>query len=375
MRIAVGLSGGVDSSVAALLLKRAGHDVVGVAMNLWEPGRYPDKSFEACFGPGAERAMSEAARFADELGVPFEVFDCADPFEREVLRYFRAEREAGRTPNPCVVCNRVMKFGLLPELAFERLGADRFATGHYARLEERGGRFALVRAVHAAKDQSYFLWGLSQERLARALFPLGGLTKGEVRSLAREARLASAEKTDSQDFYSGDADDLLKLAPREGELVDLNGKVLARHGGHWHFTVGQRKGLGVATGTPMYVVEVDACRNRVTVGPREEAVRTSFAIDPATVNWVATPPTDAPVACRVKVRSAGEPVGPVTYHEGRVSAPGGVFGVAPGQSAVFYAADSDDLLFGGVILGCPPRMPLRHRAGAPEVAPESSRVL
>ncbi len=351
MRIAVGLSGGVDSSVAALLLKRAGHDVVGVAMNPWEPGRYPDKAFEACFGPGAEQAMAEAARFADEHGIPFEVFDCADAFERGVLDYFRAEREAGRTPNPCVVCNRLMKFGLLPRLAFERLGAERFATGHYARLETRNGRHALLRAVHAAKDQSYFLWGLPQERLSRALFPLGGLTKGEVRAIAREARLAMAEKTDSQDFYSGDADDLLRLAPREGELVDLDGKVLARHDGHWRFTVGQRKGLGVATGTPMYVVGIDACRNRVTVGPREAAVRVSFAIDVATLNWVARAPTDEPIACRVKVRSAGEPVGPVTYHDGRVTAPGGVFGVAPGQSAVFYAPDSDELLFGGVIRG------------------------
>ncbi len=351
MRIAVGLSGGVDSSVAALLLKRAGHDVVGIAMNLWEKGRYPDKAFEACFGPGAEAAMADAAHFASAHKIPFEIFSCADLFEREVLAYFKAEREAGRTPNPCVVCNRALKFGLLPKLAMERLGAERFATGHYARLEELGGRVALLRAVHAAKDQSYFLWGLSQEQLARAMFPLGELTKEEVRTIAREAGLKSAEKTDSQDFYSGDTDDLLQLAPREGDLVDLSGKVLARHTGYWHFTIGQRKGLGVATGTPMYVVDVDACRNRVTVGSRDEAVRTSFAVDPATVNWVAHPPTSAPVVCRVKVRSAGEPVGPVTYHDGRVSAPGGVFGVAPGQSAVFYAPSSDLLLFGGVIQG------------------------
>ncbi len=350
MRIAVGLSGGVDSSVAALLLKRAGHDVVGVAMNLWEPGRYPDKAFEACFGPGAEQAMADAARFAQENGIPFEVFDCAKTFAHEVLRYFKAEREAGRTPNPCVVCNRVMKFGLLPRLALDRLGVDRFATGHYARLEERNGRHALLRATHAAKDQSYFLWGLSQDQLARAMFPLGGLTKTEVRAVAREARLASAEKTDSQDFYSGDADDLLQLTPRAGELVDLNGKVLAHHNGYWHFTVGQRKGLGIATGTPQYVIDVDACRNRVTVGPREEAIRTSFALDRSTVNWVAQPPTNEPITCRVKVRSAGEPVGPVVYNNGRVDAPNGVFGVAPGQSAVFYALDSEALLLGGVIV-------------------------
>ncbi len=349
MRVAIGLSGGVDSAVAALLLKRAGYEVVGVAMNLWEKGRYPDKAFEACFGPGAEQAMAEAAHFAEEQDIPFEIFPCAEMFEREVLAYFKTEREAGRTPNPCVVCNRLLKFGLLPRLAFERLEVDRFATGHYARLEEQDGRFSLLRAVHAAKDQSYFLWGLTQEQLARAMFPLGDLTKQEVREIARAAQLASAEKTDSQDFYSGDTDDLLQFAPREGELVDLDGKVLALHNGHWHFTIGQRKGLGVATGTPMYVVDVDACRNRVTVGTREQAVRTSFAVDEATLNWVSHPPTTEPITCRVKVRSAGEPVGPVTYHAGHVTAPNGVFGVAPGQSAVFYALNTDHLLFGAVI--------------------------
>ena len=349
MRIAVGLSGGVDSAVAALILRRAGHDVVGVTMKLWREGRYAGGDFDACFGPGEEKDIAEAAAFASTLGIPYETFDCSEEYEQEVIRYFREERTAGRTPNPCIVCNRRMKFGLLPRLAAERLRFDRFATGHYARLYERGGRFALSRAAHAAKDQSYFLWGLSQEQLSRAMFPLGDLQKGDVRRIAREAGLPMAEKADSQDFYSGDPDELLGLAPREGTIVDLSGRVLARHDGYWHFTIGQRKGLGFAAGEPMYVCEIDACRNRVVVGRRDEAVSHEFRVDPATVNWVSMAPTDAPVECRVKVRSAGEPIGPVVYSNGTVKSEGGVFGAAPGQSAVFYGLDSDALLFGAVI--------------------------
>ena len=349
MKVAVGLSGGVDSAVAALLMKRAGHEVVGVTMKLWKEGRYKGGSRDACFGPGEAEDVEAAEGLARLLGVEYRVFDCAEEYEREVLSRYRAERAAGRTPNPCVVCNRTMKFGILPRLAAEKLGADRFATGHYARISREGPRVALLRGASAAKDQSYFLWGLTQEQLAFAEFPLGGMEKSEVRAIAREAGLAMAEKADSQDFYSGDEEELLALEPREGEIVDVAGRPLGRHRGHWNFTVGQRKGLGIATGEPMYVVSVDACRNRVVVGRREEAVRREFAVDPATVNWVSAAPTNAPLECRVKVRSTGEPVGPALYENGRVSVPGGIFGVAPGQSAVFYAPDSDELLLGGVI--------------------------
>ena len=349
MKVAVGLSGGVDSAVAALLMKRAGHEVVGVTMKLWKEGRYRGGSRDACFGPGEAEDVAAAEGLARLLGVEYRVFDCAEEYEREVLSRYRADRAAGRTPNPCVVCNRTMKFGILPRLAAEKLGADRFATGHYARISREGPRVALLRGASAAKDQSYFLWGLTQEQLAFAEFPLGGMEKSEVRAIAREAGLAMAEKADSQDFYSGDEEELLALEPREGEIVDVAGRTLGRHRGHWNFTVGQRKGLGIATGEPMYVVSVDACRNRVTVGRREEAVRREFAVDPATVNWVSAAPTEAPLECRVKVRSTGEPVGPAVYENGRVSVPGGIFGVAPGQSAVLYAPVSDELLLGGVI--------------------------
>ncbi len=337
MRIAVGLSGGVDSAVAAYLLKSAGHDVLGVAMDL------------GARGCTSAAALAEAARIAQTFQIPFEVLDCAADFERGVLDYFVTERTAGRTPNPCVVCNQILKFGLLPRLARTRFNFEQFATGHYLRLARTPTRIKLMRSVHAAKDQSYFLWGLTQEQLAQVQFPLGHLKKSEVRELARRAGLAVAEQADSQDFLGGETDHLLNLAPRTGVFTDAAGKVLAEHQGYWHFTVGQRKGLGFATGTPMYVTAIDAAQNRVVVGTREAAFRTSFQVEPSTVNWVSRAPTEAPLTCRVKVRSAGEPVGPVVYEKGTITAPQGVFGVAPGQSAVFYALDSDELLLGGVI--------------------------
>ncbi len=339
MTIAVGLSGGVDSAVAALLLKEAGHEVVGVAMRLGEKGCISGQS------------LADAATIAQTLNIPFEIVDCAAAFEQEVLNYFIAERTAGRTPNPCVVCNQKLKFDLLPRLAAERFAFDQFATGHYLRLVSADGRLKLLRSHYAAKDQSYFLWGLTQDQLARVCFPLGLLAKPEVREAARRAGLAVAESAESQDFLGGETDHLLSLTPREGEFVTTEGKVLAHHAGYWHFTVGQRKGLGFATGMPMYVTAIDAAHNRVVVGTRTEAFRSSFTVAAATVNWVSLPPTTEPITCRVKVRSAGEPVGPVTYHNGTITAPQGVFGVAPGQSAVFYAIDSDELLVGGVIHG------------------------
>ena len=346
MRIAVGLSGGVDSAVAALLLKRAGHEVAGVTMKLWREGRYRGGERDACFGPGEAEDIAAAAAFAAKLGIEFQVFDCSEEYERSVLDYFRAERAAGRTPNPCVVCNRQLKFGLLPEMAARQIGFERFATGHYARLAKTGGRYAAARAADAAKDQSYFLWNLTQEQLARAMFPLGGLTKAEVRSIAREAGLAMAEKPDSQDFYSGDTNELVGRADAEGRIVDMGGKTLGTHRGFWHYTVGQRQGLGIGGGTPYYVVRVDSCRNEIIVGRREEAVRGKFAL--RDINWQSADVAKGSVTGFVKIRSSGAPSGPITLEHGVIHAPDGLFGVAPGQSAVVYSADGV-ILCGGII--------------------------
>ena len=346
MKIAVGLSGGVDSAVAALLLKREGHDVTGVTMKLWREGHYKGGDRDACFGPGEERDIAAAESFAKTLGIDYRVFDCFEEYERVVLAYFRDERRAGRTPNPCVVCNRRLKFGLLPEMAAREIGFDMFATGHYARRVEIGGRFAVVRAADESKDQSYFLWDLTQEQLAKVMFPLGALSKAEVRRVAHEAGLVMADKPDSQDFYSGDANEIVGKEDSEGRIVTLDGKTLGRHNGFWHYTIGQRQGLGIGGGTPYYVIRLDACRNEVVVGRREEAFRYEFEV--RDINWQGAEPTEAPVEGFVKIRSSGRPVGPVTLEDGAIRAPCGLFGIAPGQSAVLYSVDGV-ILCGGTI--------------------------
>ena len=347
MKVAVGLSGGVDSSVAALLLKEQGHDVVGVTMKLWR-GQYKGGTRDACFGAGEAEDIAAAGELSRRIGIDYKVFDCSDQYDRTIVRYFRETYLSGRTPNPCVFCNATMKFGLLPRLASESgLAFDAFATGHYARVERRGGRWAIMRAVDLSKDQSYFLYRLSQDQLARQMFPLGGMTKREVREIARSRGLAAADKPDSQDFYSGDTDELIGEEARPGDIVDTQGRVLGRHTGFWHYTIGQRKGLGIGgAGEPYYVIELNACRNQVVVGRVDEAVRTSLEV--CDMNWVALAPTEGSVSCRVKVRSAGRLV-PASLTAGKAEFPSGIAGVAPGQSAVFYSADSEDLLCGGVI--------------------------
>ena len=352
MRVAVGLSGGVDSSVAAWLLKRDGHDVTGVTMKLWAGGPAGPVRKSACFGPDEAEDIEAARKVCARIGIPFSVIDCAAGYEDLVLRYFRDEYLAGKTPNPCVRCNQLVKFGMLPRLAMEAgLAFDRFATGHYARVETdaRTGRFLLKKAADARKDQSYFLYRLSQAQLASTLFPLGELTKTEVRRMAAEAGLPVVDRKESQDFTSGDPADLIGREDREGDIVDRQGRVLGKHRGYWDYTLGQRKGLGIAHPVPLYVLEIDAARNRLVVGPEAETFKGSCIASDCT--WIAFDALEAEMSVEVKVRSAGRLIAAaISPLEGgrtlvRFAAP--VSAVTPGQSAVFY--DGEIVLGGGVI--------------------------
>lgn len=347
--VAVGLSGGVDSSVAAWLLKRDGWRVTGLTMSIWDGSvPIPDLGISGCFGPGEARDLEAAKEIAARLGIEHRVVALAEEYKKTVLEYFREEYLAGRTPNPCVRCNQRMKFGFLIEQARAQ-GAefDKFATGHYARtrFDEATGRWQLLRGKDSGKDQSYFLSRLKQAQLADLIFPLGELRKGEVKELARELGWGDlAEKDESQDFIECEDYSVL-FRPGDaqpGDFVTRDGTVLGRHRGILHYTIGQRKGLELGGGgTPLYVVEIDAARNRVVVGPREELhSRELVAGDLNWVGWAGAPAE--PFRCEVQIRQRHKAApATVTAADGRLRA---VFdepqlSVTPGQIAVFYAGD------------------------------------
>jgi tRNA-specific 2-thiouridylase len=349
MNIAIGLSGGVDSSVAALLLKEAGYNVTGITMRLWKEGKYRGGDKKACYGAGEADNIETASRFAEKLGIDYRVFDCSQEYDKTIVSYFRDTYLSGLTPNPCVYCNAIMKFGLLPRLAREGgLEFDAFATGHYAQIKKEGERYALLRAKDLSKDQSYFLYRLTQEQLKRHIFPLGGLTKLEVRKIAQERGLISADRPDSQDFYSGEMSELIGSSDRVGDIVDINGKKVGTHTGFWKYTIGQRKGLGIGGAKePYYVVELDGVNNKVIVGHAADAVKRELAV--TDMNWVSIAPTQEPIPCTVKVRSTSEPKKGATLIGNRCIFPDGIAGVAPGQSAVFYDENAQKVLCGGII--------------------------
>jgi tRNA-specific 2-thiouridylase len=343
MRIAVGLSGGVDSSVVAALLKEQGHEVVGTTMSIWREGRYQGGCGDACFGPHEAEDIASARELCVQLGIPYHVFDCSGAYEKTVLDYFREEYLAGRTPNPCVRCNSSMKFGLLPHLARESgLDFDAFATGHYARVVHCNSRWHLLRGVDEAKDQSYFLYRLTQEQLSGILFPLGEFRKADVRRLASRFGLAVKDKPESQDFYSGDKAELMQTPPRQGNIVDETGRVLGTHQGHWNYTIGQRRGLGVSSTRPLYVIDINACRNEVVLGTVEKLLTKRLLLTDC--HWISgTPPKGKVLA---KIRSTTRPA-PAHFADGELVFTDGVSAAACGQSAVLY--EGDEVLGGGVI--------------------------
>ena len=309
MTVAVGMSGGVDSSVAALLVTESGFRAVGVTMRIYEEMRLrrqggdpvdgcvpaaQAQSSNACYGPDEEQDAERARQVCDSLGIPFVEVDLRAEYRAHVLDYFSREYLAGRTPNPCVRCNQALKFGLLLEKLASEAGvrAERFATGHYARVDFDSAleRFTLRAGVDAAKDQSYFLCMLSQDQLARCLFPLGGMRKSEVRALARERGLVTHDRAESQDFAGGDYRSMVRPGPagREGFFRLASGEVVGKHRGIWAYTIGQRRGLGISGGEPLYVTGIDAATDTVFVGPAGQLFREGLLTGP--VNWVSIAP-------------------------------------------------------------------------------------
>ena len=365
--VAVGLSGGVDSSVAAYLLAQQGYSVVGLTMQIWDGSLpLPDQGRSGCYGPGEPHDIEAARSLADRLGIPHHVIPLASEYASEVLDYFREEYRSGRTPNPCVRCNRTMKFGLLLERARAMgIAFDKFATGHYARVDHdpSSGRWLLRRSLDSTKDQTYFLSRLSQNQLSQVLFPLGEMTKPEVKALAREIGWGDvADKQESQNFIESKDYGVL-FSDREqmpGPIMDTECHILGQHRGIIHYTVGQRKGLGIGgTTAPLYVVRIDACSNTVVVGAYSELFTNRLTA--TDLNWIGLPsaPTK-PLRVTAKIRQQHKDAPAEIHGVGRMSSSAltdavkveALFddpqmSITPGQVVVFY--DNDLVLGSGII--------------------------
>jgi tRNA-specific 2-thiouridylase len=352
-RVIVGMSGGVDSSAAAALLLEQGYEVVGITLKLW-PQDCVSRAEDKCCGP---QAVMDARAVCHKLGIAYYLIDEAEAFQKQVIAYFAEEYKAGRTPNPCVMCNEKLKFGALLDRA-RQLGAERVATGHFARLEKSadGRRTLLKKGRDTRKDQSYFLFSLRQNQLERALFPLGEKTKQDTREVARARQLKTAEKEESMEIcFVPDKDygrflSAAKLAqPHRGDIIDARGQVLGQHDGIEFFTIGQRKGLGISSPKPLYVIELDAARNRVVVGDDSALERERFEVERC--NWIAfdPPPGEMEVSAKIRYNHPGTPatVRPrpgggawVALHQPQRA-------ITPGQACVFY--DGDVVMGGGWI--------------------------
>jgi tRNA-specific 2-thiouridylase len=349
-RVIVGMSGGVDSSATAALLVEQGYDVVGITLKVW-PQDCVSRAEDKCCGP---QAVTDARSVCHKLGIPYYLIDEANEFQKQVIHYFAEEYKAGRTPNPCVMCNQHLKFGTLINRA-RQLGGEYIATGHYARIEKRpeDGRMLLKRGRDARKDQSYFLFSLRQDQLAHSLMPLGELTKDETREVAREAHLKTAEKEESMEICFVPDKDYGKFLEKahlvekhRGEIVNLQGQVLGHHDGIEFFTIGQRKGLHISSPKPLYVIELDPTSNRVIVGDETALDRDVFNIERC--SWIPydTPPESIEVTAKIRYNHPGTAatVTPSANGGAKVKLHVPQRAITPGQACVFY---QEDLVVGG----------------------------
>ena len=366
MKIAVAMSGGVDSSAAAALLKEQGHDLVGFTMQLWNQRR--GISVDENGDPLPSRCCSlddvyDARRVVDSLGIPFYVLNLEKDFERDVVEPFVQSYLSGETPIPCVACNSRLKFASLDRMALS-LGCEKVATGHYARVEydEAANRYRLFRGRNHWKDQSYFLWELNQEQLSRSYFPLGEMLKSEVREIARDANLYTADKQESQEIcfvpdgkYSEfidrylDHEGRMDEMPTGGEIVSTAGEVMGAHTGIHRYTIGQRRGLGIAHEKPLYVVQIERARNQIIVGEADELEQTEFVAKG--VNWVAFDEPSEPVRALVKVRYRHDPAA-ATIHalpdaRARILFDEPQRAITPGQATIFYDIETAEEVVGG----------------------------
>lgn len=344
MKVVIGMSGGVDSSVAAALLKKQGCQVSGVTMKIWDGKMAEEKTRHACYGPEEEEDIEDARKVSQILGIPFHTFDLRQEYKSQVLDYFCREFLLGRTPNPCLRCNGKVKFdALLTRVRDSGIEFDYFATGHYARVEysKERNRYLLKKAIDLSKDQSYFISFLSQQQLGHSLFPLGSYTKDEVRKMALDFGLDVADKPESQDFIAGGYRSVVKAAP-PGPILDNEGNILGEHRGIPFYTIGQRKGLGISDKEPLYVTGINPETNSITVGNKEELYQDELIA--SGLNWIAIEKLEQPIKVRAKIRyahpEAGAEVTPLTEDKVYVKFKEPQMAVTPGQAVVFYQEDT-----------------------------------